>query len=604
MANEKSLVEEAIIQMKNLEEAVAENAKGILASTMSQEIKELVKESLTEQDDEIETDIDVEDLEDTDETDDESDDMMGDDTDMDNMDMDFGDETDDEEDIIDLTDADDEEVLRVFQLMGPEDNIVVTKDESGNTHLKDEETGKEYMIVGESEEEYEDMDMEMSEEDDMDMEMSEEDDMDMEMYEEDDMDIEMSEEDDMGGESIESIVERMFGSDDEDEFMDFEDEEMEDEIVYEIEMDDEEIDESRYGSFGNLRRKDFRGDEYVRDNDTFANDEELFGIGDDDMYDTEEFDDFESYNERYPMDKEDSPRWFKGSSGKKMFDSYREKTGKPFKVKTKRGEMDEEEDINDESIMESKSTIKPKGVGMGKPKFSYDSKPNQGEGFKTKMKQGPRTMGTGKAKFDYKDGENAGSKLGKNKVVKKVESKESSIKKPMVKKAETKEASRTLGNGSYFRKGGLPKPRAHSKFNANIKENTTNTELKVLREKNEEYRKALNIFRNKLNEVAVFNSNLAYATRLFTEHSTSKQEKINILRRFDSVETIKESKNLYQTIKNELSEVGTKTQTVNESLERKIAKAPSTGSAVNLIESKTYENPQFLRMKDLMAKIK
>mgnify|MGYP000968358735 CR=1 FL=1 len=60
MANEKSLVEEAIIQMKNLEEAVAENAKGILASTMSREIKELVKESLTEQDeDEIETDIDV-----------------------------------------------------------------------------------------------------------------------------------------------------------------------------------------------------------------------------------------------------------------------------------------------------------------------------------------------------------------------------------------------------------------------------------------------------------------------------------------------------------------------------------------------------------------
>jgi hypothetical protein len=53
-----------------------------------------------------------------------------------------------------------------------------------------------------------------------------------------------------------------------------------------------------------------------------------------------------------------------------------------------------------------------------------------------------------------------------------------------------------------------------------------------------------------------------------------------------------------------LSDSGTKTQTVNESLERKIAKAPSTGSAVNLIESKTYENPQFLRMKDLMAKIK
>ena len=42
MAKEKNLVEDALIQMRNLEEAVAENAKGILASTMKQEIKELV----------------------------------------------------------------------------------------------------------------------------------------------------------------------------------------------------------------------------------------------------------------------------------------------------------------------------------------------------------------------------------------------------------------------------------------------------------------------------------------------------------------------------------------------------------------------------------
>ena len=135
-----------------------------------------------------------------------------------------------------------------------------------------------------------------------------------------------------------------------------------------------------------------------------------------------------------------------------------------------------------------------------------------------------------------------------------------------------------------------------------VKTESTQEEVSMLREKNEEYRKALNVFRNKLNEVAVFNSNLAYATRLFTEHSTSKQEKINILRRFDGVENIKESKNLYKVIKDELT--GTTSQPMNESLERTIAKAPSTGSAINLIESKTYENPQFLRMKDLMSKLK
>ena len=126
-------------------------------------------------------------------------------------------------------------------------------------------------------------------------------------------------------------------------------------------------------------------------------------------------------------------------------------------------------------------------------------------------------------------------------------------------------------------------------------------EVSQLREKNEEYRKALNIFKEKLNEVAVFNSNLAYATRLFTENSTSKQEKINILKRFDSIETIKESKNLYKTLKEELD--SKETSVVSESVKSKIQKPMSNGSATNLIESKTYENPQFQRMKDLMNKI-
>jgi hypothetical protein len=204
------------------------------------------------------------------------------------------------------------------------------------------------------------------------------------------------------------------------------------------------------------------------------------------------------------------------------------------------------------------------------------------------MKQGTRGVGMGKAKFEYKEEVNNSG----------VEKKKT--KKPMVKKAETKEASRTYGNGSKegrgLRKGITP--------NRNLTFESKTEELHLLREKNEEYRKALNLFRTKLNEVAVFNSNLAYATRLFTEHSTTKQEKINILRRFDNVETIKESKNLYRSIKDELSSSKGSENTITESFERTVVKTPSSGSATNLIESKTYENPQFLRMKDLMTKIK
>ena len=164
--------------------------------------------------------------------------------------------------------------------------------------------------------------------------------------------------------------------------------------------------------------------------------------------------------------------------------------------------------------------------------------------------------------------------------------------------AETSEAARTLGNGdrNYPKRKGLPK----MKVKPSVNESELKAEVDSLRAKNEEYRKALNIFREKLNEVAVFNSNLAYATRLFTEHSTTKQEKINILRRFDSVETLKESKTLYKTLKEDFDG---KETVVKESVESKVQKSPSKGSATNLIESKTYENPQFLRMRDLMTKI-
>jgi hypothetical protein len=529
MAKEKSLVEEAIIQMKNLEEAVAENAKGILASTMSQEIKELVKESLTEQDDEeIDTEVDMDDMEmDTDMDDTEMDDVdvdmdMEDDMDTDNMDMDM-----DDEDTIDLTDVeDDEEILRVFQLMGPEDNIVVTKDDSGNISLKDEENNKEYMIVGEGEEEEEEMFEGFDDSEDMDFDFEDED---------------MEDED---SEGIEDIISRVFDNDDE----------------------DSEIDEEWGGNKHDFKRR--KGHK----------------IGDVDGH----FKDFESeFDEEEEMDDEEIV--YEISFDDEEVDMDLEE------------QDDMDMDMEDDTMMESKMSVKPKGTGMGNPsKFKYDAKPNQNGGFKTVKKSVNPTMGTGKAKFEYKEGENL---EGKMKSVKKTETKEQ-VKKVAntTKKVEPKEASRTLGNGSNFRRGGLPKPRAHSSFNTAIKENQNTSELKVLREKNEEYRKALNVFRNKLNEVAVFNSNLAYATRLFTEHSTSKQEKINILRRFDGVENIKESKNLYKVIKDELT--GTSSQPMNESLERTIAKAPSTGSAVNLIESKTYENPQFLRMKDLMSKLK
>ena len=544
MQENKNLVQEALIQMKQVEEAIAENAKGILHSTMKEEIKQLVKESLSEQDDEEEVDTDLDaDIDDTDvDTEVDTDVDMDMNVDDDEMDMDVDTDIDmdsEDESPIDLTDASDEEILKVFKAMGEDDGIIVKKD-GNNIHLTDDDADTEYLVkLGESEKD----EINMNEMDDI-----------------------MNQETD---ESVQDVIDAIFSKDGDTSEVDIKDVEPDDdEVVYEIHLDDDE---------SGMEMDEQDDDDYESEMDE----------QDDDDYESE-------------MDEQDD-------------DDYE-------------SEMDEQDDDDESYIREGKSKTNPKGVGIGSgPKFTY--KKSAG-GFKEDKKEGPKSVGTGKAKFEYKKG---GNMEGKSKIVKaetkegqgykdkederlamkhgKIASKNLKSTKARrddagFEKAETKEAARTYGFGSKEGRGlrkGITNNRNYVYSNSGVKVESTNAEVSMLREKNEEYRKALNVFREKLNEVAIFNSNLAYATRLFTEHSTTKKEKINILRRFDGVETLKESKSLYKSIKDELTKGDI--QPITESVETKLNKQVSTGSSVNLIESKTYENPQFLRMKDLMSKL-
>jgi hypothetical protein len=593
MSYSKNVVEDALFQIKNLEETLQENAKGILQSTMSEEIKQLVKESLREQDeDEIEPltpDAEETDMEDDEMAMDDDDEMEDDEFDMDDdemaMDDDEMDDEDDEMDdeTIDMTDASDSEVLRVFKAMGDEDGIIVKK-EGGNIHLTDGED--EYMIrLGESE-------LGMETEDAYYDGLSEDD----EMYGDDDVDLEGA------------IYE--IEMDDEDDDSPLEDEYEEDE--YEIEVDEdndfsiEDDDEMEFKTpvRDAIRSHKGRFETPMRDR-LRSRMEDNMGDDMEDIFRSRRQRDYEDdmaegvdpeMEEMYGGNKHD----FKRSNGHKMGDvdgHYKDYEMEEMHDGNEHNyEMEEDmesDSVDLDTVMEAiKKTLKAKGVGIGKgPKFAYDKKPNMGGGFDQKRKEafgkGTKAMGTGKAKFEYKQGEN--------------------MEKGSMKKVETKEASRTYGNGSKDGSRGLRKARTNNRnfeYNPFKISESTNQEVQLLKDKNEEYKKALDIFRTKLNEVAVFNSNLAYATRLFTEHSTTKQEKINVLRRFDNVESLKESKSLYRSIKSELNSGGSSSeQKITESIERTVNRSVESGSAANLIESKTYENPQFLRMKDLMSKL-
>ena len=95
-----------------------------------------------------------------------------------------------------------------------------------------------------------------------------------------------------------------------------------------------EIGEDMYGSFGNLGRKDYKGDTYYDENDRPTKDSDLYGIGGDD-FDTEEFDSYQKLYDKYG----DKQKWFNDRDGEKMFNTYKEKTGKPFKVKTRKSDF-------------------------------------------------------------------------------------------------------------------------------------------------------------------------------------------------------------------------------------------------------------------------
>ena len=132
------------------------------------------------------------------------------------------------------------------------------------------------------------------------------------------------------------------------------------------------------------------------------------------------------------------------------------------------------------------------------------------------------------------------------------------------------------------------------------KYNSLLTEAKKLQSENQEFRKALKTFRNQLVETVVFNSNLTYVTRLFMEHSTTKAEKQNIIKRFDEqVSNLVESKKLYTTIANELET----RKPINESVESKLIKTTTTSTSNQLNESTAYVDPSTKRILDLINRV-
>ena len=113
----------------------------------------------------------------------------------------------------------------------------------------------------------------------------------------------------------------------------------------------------------------------------------------------------------------------------------------------------------------------------------------------------------------------------------------------------------------------------------------------------ENYKTALEKYRNQLKEMAVFNTNLAHVNNLLVNESLAltHDDKIKIINEFKKVNSISESQDKYKTFLTEMKE---SKKTISESLEKKVSTSiqPSSKQRLDEVVEKTaYANDKHIQ---------
>ena len=116
----------------------------------------------------------------------------------------------------------------------------------------------------------------------------------------------------------------------------------------------------------------------------------------------------------------------------------------------------------------------------------------------------------------------------------------------------------------------------------------------------EQYKTALDKYRNQLQEMAIFNTNLAHVNNLLVneELALTQDDKIKIINEFKKVNTIAESQKKYKAVFTEMKE---SRKTLTESVEEKVTTSIQPSSKQKLDEVTAYEdNKHIQKMKHLI----
>ena len=124
--------------------------------------------------------------------------------------------------------------------------------------------------------------------------------------------------------------------------------------------------------------------------------------------------------------------------------------------------------------------------------------------------------------------------------------------------------------------------------------------LVVFTKAEDEYKKSITALKTQLTEVALYTSNITYAVKLMTENTTTKDEKIKILKRLDGAKSVVESREVFKSLNESFK--GNKTAT--QIIESKILNSDILSAASKINETVVYNNPQVDRIKEIISKMR
>lgn len=116
---------------------------------------------------------------------------------------------------------------------------------------------------------------------------------------------------------------------------------------------------------------------------------------------------------------------------------------------------------------------------------------------------------------------------------------------------------------------------------------------------NKQLKSIVSELKNQINEAIVINYNMGRVIKLVTENSTSKEEKLDIIKRFDNVRTLQEAKDTFNIVESELKNPN-RIAKINNMIDKQLSE---TKNRENIVETQMYQSDDLKDTLSFMARM-